>query len=113
MLGGASGGAAVAAKDDHGGRNLDRRKGMSPGSVEFDALIDICVACDVCVKKKIKCDMANPACSNCVLYHTECKMSFIKRKPRGARQGLVRQARAQQANASVQSTGLQGLGKLY
>ncbi|KAJ6437292.1 hypothetical protein O9K51_10266 [Purpureocillium lavendulum] len=37
-------------------------------------------ACDLCFKKKIKCDMVQPVCSNCVLYKTECRTSIIRRK---------------------------------
>lgn len=37
-------------------------------------------ACDLCFTKKIKCDMLKPVCSNCILYHAECRTSIIRRK---------------------------------
>lgn len=40
-------------------------------------------ACDLCFKKKIKCDMVQPVCSNCILYKTECRTSIIRRKGPG------------------------------
>ncbi|KAH8645769.1 fungal-specific transcription factor domain-containing protein [Xylariales sp. PMI_506] len=32
--------------------------------------------CDLCFAKKIKCDLLEPQCSNCKLYHAECRTSI-------------------------------------
>lgn len=40
-------------------------------------------ACDLCFRKKIKCDMLKPTCSNCSLYNAECRTSLIRMKPGG------------------------------
>ncbi|KAF3058207.1 putative fungal specific transcription factor domain-containing protein [Daldinia childiae] len=37
-------------------------------------------ACDTCFKKKIKCDMLKPACSNCLLYKVPCGTTVIRRR---------------------------------
>ncbi|KZL72843.1 fungal specific transcription factor domain-containing protein [Colletotrichum tofieldiae] len=37
-------------------------------------------ACDLCFIKKIKCDMLKPACSNCVLYKSECRTTTVRRR---------------------------------
>ncbi|KAI1372878.1 hypothetical protein F4677DRAFT_448912 [Hypoxylon crocopeplum] len=37
-------------------------------------------ACDTCFKKKIKCDMLKPACSNCLLYKVPCSTTVIRRR---------------------------------
>ncbi|KAH6667824.1 fungal-specific transcription factor domain-containing protein, partial [Halenospora varia] len=37
-------------------------------------------ACDLCFAKKIKCNMLKPACSNCILYQTECCTTAIRRR---------------------------------
>ncbi|KAI2605757.1 uncharacterized protein GGS25DRAFT_497964 [Hypoxylon fragiforme] len=37
-------------------------------------------ACDTCFKKKIKCDMLKPACSNCLLYKVPCITTPIRRR---------------------------------
>ncbi|CAO3694028.1 unnamed protein product [Umbelopsis ramanniana] len=45
-------------------------------------------ACDVCRRKKIKCDGAKPACANCVRMKQEC--SYLpSNKKRGPRQGYI------------------------
>ncbi|KAI1331749.1 hypothetical protein F5Y16DRAFT_359174 [Xylariaceae sp. FL0255] len=38
-------------------------------------------ACDLCFKKKIRCDSLKPSCSNCVLYKTSCKTTTVRRRP--------------------------------
>ncbi|KAF2805677.1 uncharacterized protein BDZ99DRAFT_395902, partial [Mytilinidion resinicola] len=38
-------------------------------------------ACDLCRKRKIKCDRASPQCSNCVSYQAKCVFTH-KKKPR-------------------------------
>ncbi|EFY94520.1 Zn(2)-Cys(6) zinc finger domain protein [Metarhizium robertsii] len=38
-------------------------------------------ACDLCFTKKIKCDMLQPTCSNCILYKAECTTGKGRRKP--------------------------------
>ncbi|KAH8647759.1 fungal-specific transcription factor domain-containing protein [Xylariales sp. PMI_506] len=42
-------------------------------------------ACDLCFAKKIKCDMRKPECSNCVLYHIECRVSIGRSRARPPR----------------------------
>lgn len=45
-------------------------------------------ACDMCRKKKIKCDGNTPACSNCLNYKTECIFTQVEKKrnpPKGAK----------------------------
>ncbi|KAI1646270.1 fungal-specific transcription factor domain-containing protein [Daldinia loculata] len=37
-------------------------------------------ACDTCFKKKIKCDMLKPACSNCLLYKVPCSTTVVRRR---------------------------------
>ncbi|KAI1136204.1 hypothetical protein F5Y05DRAFT_391953 [Hypoxylon sp. FL0543] len=37
-------------------------------------------ACDTCFKKKIKCDMLKPACSNCLLYKVPCSTTVLRRR---------------------------------
>ncbi|KAI8624816.1 hypothetical protein F5Y19DRAFT_452447 [Xylariaceae sp. FL1651] len=38
-------------------------------------------ACDLCFKKKIRCDGLKPTCSNCSLYKVSCKTTTIRRRP--------------------------------
>ncbi|KAI1258642.1 hypothetical protein F5Y18DRAFT_421256 [Xylariaceae sp. FL1019] len=38
-------------------------------------------ACDLCFKKKIRCDSLKPSCSNCSLYNVPCKTTTIRRRP--------------------------------
>ncbi|KAI4177077.1 MAG: hypothetical protein LQ343_000559 [Gyalolechia ehrenbergii] len=45
-------------------------------------------ACDMCRKKKIKCDGKMPACSHCINYKTECNFTHVEKKrapPKGAK----------------------------
>ncbi|KAI4288286.1 MAG: hypothetical protein L6R35_002447 [Caloplaca aegaea] len=45
-------------------------------------------ACDMCRKKKIKCDGKMPACSHCINYKTECIFTHVEKKrapPKGAK----------------------------
>ncbi|MCJ1336534.1 hypothetical protein MMC09_001810 [Bachmanniomyces sp. S44760] len=45
-------------------------------------------ACDMCRKKKIKCDGKMPACSHCINYKTECVFTQVEKKrnpPKGAK----------------------------
>lgn len=37
-------------------------------------------ACDMCRKKKIKCDGKLPACSHCINYKTECVFTQVEKK---------------------------------
>ncbi|KAI1099189.1 hypothetical protein F4804DRAFT_322595 [Jackrogersella minutella] len=37
-------------------------------------------ACDTCFKKKIRCDMLKPACSNCLLYKVSCSTTVLRRR---------------------------------
>ncbi|KAL8724191.1 MAG: hypothetical protein Q9166_008088 [cf. Caloplaca sp. 2 TL-2023] len=45
-------------------------------------------ACDMCRKKKIKCDGKMPACTHCINYKTECVFTHVEKKraaPKGAK----------------------------
>lgn len=45
-------------------------------------------ACDMCRKKKIKCDGKMPACTHCINYKTECVFTQVEKKrnpPKGAK----------------------------
>ncbi|KAK1504141.1 fungal specific transcription factor, partial [Colletotrichum tamarilloi] len=45
-------------------------------------------ACDMCRKKKIKCDGKMPACSHCINYKTDCVFTQVEKKrnpPKGAK----------------------------
>jgi hypothetical protein len=44
-------------------------------------------ACELCFKKKIKCDMLKPKCSNCCLYQAECRSSLQRRGSVGPARG--------------------------
>ncbi len=37
-------------------------------------------ACDMCRKKKIKCDGKLPACTHCTNYKTECVFTQVEKK---------------------------------
>lgn len=37
-------------------------------------------ACDMCRKKKIKCDGKMPKCSHCINYKTECIFTQVEKK---------------------------------
>jgi hypothetical protein len=41
---------------------------------------DSAKACDMCRKKKIKCDGKMPACSHCLNYKTECIFTQVEKK---------------------------------
>ncbi|RUP49124.1 hypothetical protein BC936DRAFT_143243 [Jimgerdemannia flammicorona] len=45
-------------------------------------------ACDICRKKKIKCDGGKPSCANCVRHHLVCTY-LPSNKKRGPRQGYI------------------------
>ncbi|KAI1751389.1 hypothetical protein F4782DRAFT_531663 [Xylaria castorea] len=38
-------------------------------------------ACDLCFKKKIRCDALKPTCSNCSLYKVSCKTTTVRKRP--------------------------------
>lgn len=58
-----------------------RRKGETETKKAISAVLaNMSAACDLCFRKKIKCDMVQPICSNCVLYKTDCCTSIIRRK---------------------------------
>ncbi|KAJ0164597.1 putative transcriptional regulatory protein [Colletotrichum tanaceti] len=52
-------------------------------------------ACDLCFVKKIKCDMLKSACSNCILYKTECKTTPVRRRVTPARERQQQQQQHQ------------------
>jgi hypothetical protein len=37
-------------------------------------------ACDMCRKKKIKCDGKMPSCTHCINYKTECVFTQVEKK---------------------------------
>ncbi|KAI1425638.1 hypothetical protein F5Y12DRAFT_745933 [Xylaria sp. FL1777] len=39
-------------------------------------------ACDLCFKKKIRCDSLKPTCSNCSLYKVPCRTTLVQKRPR-------------------------------
>lgn len=50
-------------------------------------LIVVWQACDMCRKKKIKCDGKMPKCSHCINYKTECIFTQVEKKrnpPKGS-----------------------------
>lgn len=63
--------------------------GMDDGADQGDAKRRrIARACDMCRKKKIKCDGKMPACSHCLNYKTECIFTQVEKKrqpPKGAK----------------------------
>lgn len=62
------------ASSDDGGTDPKRRR--------------IARACDMCRKKKIKCDGKLPSCTHCVNYKTECVFTLVEKKrnpPKGAK----------------------------
>lgn len=64
-----------------------------PNDGSFDDINDpkrrrIARACDMCRKKKIKCDGKMPKCSHCVNYKTDCVFTQVEKKrnpPKGAK----------------------------
>lgn len=63
-----------------------------PGTEGFDSeeakRRRIAKACDVCRKKKIKCDGKQPKCTHCINYNTECIFTHVEKKrnpPKGAK----------------------------
>ncbi|CAJ2503211.1 Uu.00g106050.m01.CDS01 [Anthostomella pinea] len=55
----------------------------------FNARLMSLQACDLCFKKKIRCDSLKPSCSNCLLYKVPCGTTTIRRR---AGQGQPRKA---------------------
>ncbi|KAL4876131.1 fungal-specific transcription factor domain-containing protein [Aspergillus karnatakaensis] len=45
-------------------------------------------ACDLCYRKKIKCDTQRPRCSNCLVYDSPCTFEAVSRKRRARKQTL-------------------------
>ncbi|KAF8251868.1 hypothetical protein K440DRAFT_647294 [Wilcoxina mikolae CBS 423.85] len=69
-----SGGVFNRVLPEEGGADAKRRR--------------IARACDMCRKKKIKCDGKLPACTHCVNYKTECVFTVVEKKrnpPKGAK----------------------------
>lgn len=46
-------------------------------------------ACDVCRRRRLRCDGQSPSCSNCTLYNVECIMSKRETSPGHAKVGSV------------------------
>ncbi|OQD77909.1 hypothetical protein PENDEC_c002G01957 [Penicillium decumbens] len=80
--------------------NDGQMAGMSGGSIYDDSTLGageetndakrrrIARACDMCRKKKIKCDGKMPKCSHCINYKTECVFTQVEKKrnpPKGAK----------------------------
>lgn len=58
------------------------------GSTEGAKRRRIARACDMCRKKKIKCDGKLPSCTHCINYRTECVFTLVEKKrnpPKGAK----------------------------
>ncbi|CAJ2507725.1 Uu.00g089110.m01.CDS01 [Anthostomella pinea] len=71
---------------------LAAQMGFDPSSLLDDAneakRRRIARACDMCRKKKIKCDGKMPACTHCINYKTECVFTQVEKKrspPKGAK----------------------------
>ncbi|KAL9115555.1 MAG: hypothetical protein Q9187_007291 [Circinaria calcarea] len=72
-------GAFFGGEDQNGG-NLDESNDAKRRRIAR--------ACDMCRKKKIKCDGKMPACSHCINYKTECIFTQVEKKrnpPKGAK----------------------------
>jgi hypothetical protein len=51
-----------------------------PSRVLTMSLLFAVQACDMCRKKKIKCDGRLPACSHCINYKTDCVFTQVEKK---------------------------------
>ena len=74
---------------------------QSPPSVRTKAP----TACDVCRRRKLRCDGQTPSCSNCTLYKVPCNYAKTRNKP-GPRKGWKRKQReddSRQEDASKSS----------
>ncbi|KAI0099506.1 fungal-specific transcription factor domain-containing protein [Daldinia grandis] len=60
-------------------------------------------ACDTCFKKKIKCDMLKPACSNCLLYKVPCGTTVVRRRVAPVVQREARAASTAANNDSLEA----------
>ena len=63
----------------------------SSGTV-FIGLYSSTKACDMCRKKKIKCDGKLPACTHCINYKTECLFTQVEKKrnpPKGYEESSI------------------------
>lgn len=60
------------------------RGGASQGYIDFGGrwsdYADGLQACDMCRKKKIKCDGKMPSCTHCQNYKTECIFTQVEKK---------------------------------
>ncbi|KAK9419940.1 putative Zn(2)-C6 fungal-type domain-containing protein [Seiridium unicorne] len=71
-------------------------------------------ACDVCYRKRIKCDGQKPVCSHCVLYHAACTFDAPHRKAPGRRQKPSNAAHDLQARVEILEASLnQALQKIH
>ncbi|KAJ3464941.1 hypothetical protein MRS44_005599 [Fusarium solani] len=71
-------------------------------------------ACDVCYRKRIKCDGQKPACSHCVLYHSECTFEASSRKAQGRRRKTNKVAEDLQARVeSLEATLSQATQRIH
>lgn len=90
IFGGQSGNASPTIPDfnftdaDMNGQDLDGPDGETNDAKRRR----IARACDMCRKKKIKCDGRMPACGHCINYKTECIFTQVEKKrnpPKGAK----------------------------
>lgn len=90
IFGGQSGNASPTIPDfnfgdvDMNGQDLDGGDGETNDAKRRR----IARACDMCRKKKIKCDGKMPACGHCINYKTECIFTQVEKKrnpPKGAK----------------------------
>ncbi|KAI8630759.1 fungal-specific transcription factor domain-containing protein [Xylariaceae sp. FL1651] len=65
-------------------------------------------ACDLCYRRKIKCDGQQPRCSNCVVYKSDCTNKAASRKaPLRKQAALQRQRRETDLQSRVESLEIQ------
>lgn len=74
-------------------------------------------ACDVCRKKKIKCDAGRPSCKNCLNYRTKCVYTEMEKKPRRKKRAHVsdlesRMSRIENLLEALVTPGKRGRGAL-
>ena len=89
IFGGQSGNASPTILDFNFDTDMNGQDHDGPDNETNDAKRRrIARACDMCRKKKIKCDGKMPACGHCINYKTECIFTLVEKKrnpPKGAK----------------------------
>ena len=83
--------------------NLENGRRLKIQSADWE----ISQACDMCRKKKIKCDGKMPSCTHCINYKTECVFTQVEKKrapPKGYATQVCQAAIAIAYKFKVQST---------